>query len=122
MSFRFSELVGRYRLEVTEELNAFIERVFVASAPAGEQATVRAEALDEARGSELEAFPDGTLVSRSRGQEFFRVNVGDADALYEELTFEKAPGVTVRIELRDRDTLVAHQPGRLTAVFRRVSS
>ena len=121
MKFRFSELVGRYRLEVTEELSAFIERVFVAPAPAGDQAMVRADALEEAQGSELEALADGSLVSRSRGQEFFRVNVGDADALYEELTFEKAPGVTVRIELRDPDTLVAHQPGRLTAVFRRVS-
>jgi hypothetical protein len=121
MNFRFSELVGRYRLEVTDELAAFIERVFVAPVPAGEQSMVRADALDEARGSELEALPDGSLVSRSRGQEFFRVNVGDGDALCDELTFEKAPGVTVRIEIRDRDTLVAPQPGRLTAVFRRVS-
>jgi len=121
MKLRFSELVGRYRLEVTEELDAFIERVFVAPAPAGEQERVRADALDEARGSELEVLADGSLVSRSRGQEFFRVNVGDGDAFYDELTFEKAPGVSVRIEVRDRDTLVAHQPGRLTAVFRRVS-
>jgi len=121
MKFRFSELVGRYRLEVTEDFSAFIERVFVEPAPAEDQAKVRAEALDEARNSEIEASSDGSLVSRSRGQEFFRVNVGDGDALRDELTFEKAPGVTVRLELRDRDTLVAHQPGKLTAVFRRVS-
>jgi len=121
MKFRFSELVGRYRLDVTEEFGAFIERVFVEPAPLEEQAKVRAEALEEARSSEIEAFADGSLVSRSRGQEFFRVNVGDGDALRDDLTFEKAPGVSVRFELRDRNTLIAHQPGKLTAVFRRVS-
>jgi hypothetical protein len=121
VKFRFLDLVGRYRLEVTDDLRAFIERVFVDPAPASERAAVRQEALDEAAGSELEAYPDGTLVSRSRGQEFFRVKVDPAAAELEELGFDKSAGVAVRLEMRDPDTVIAHQAGKLTVVFRRAA-
>jgi hypothetical protein len=119
MKFPFSELVGRYRLDVTDELRSFIERVFVAPLPFPEQAAARDAALREAEGSELEASADGSLVSRSDGQEFFRVKF-DPNAELDELTFEKAPGVGVRLEFRDKDTVVAHQAGKLTVVFKRV--
>jgi hypothetical protein len=119
VKFRYVDLVGRYRLQMTDDLRAFIERVFVDPAPASERAAVRKEALDEAAGSELEAYADGTLVSRSRGQEFFRVKVDPTGAGLEELGFEKTAGVPVRLEMRDADTVIAHQAGKLTVVFRR---
>lgn len=120
MKFGFLELVGRYRLEVTDELRGFVERVFVDPAPASERAAVRADALEEANGAELEACPDGTIVSRSRGQEFYRVKVDPAATGLEELAFDKSAGVSVRLEMRDANTVVAHQAGKLTVVFRRV--
>jgi hypothetical protein len=119
VKFGFRDLVGRYRLEVTDELRAFIERVFVDMAPASERGAVRDEALREALGSELEAYADGTLVSRSGGQEFFRVQVDRDVASLDELSFEKSAGVAVRLEMRDADTVIAHQSGKLTVVFRR---
>jgi hypothetical protein len=121
VKFRFSDLVGRYRLEVTGELRAFIERVLVDVAPASERGAVRNEALLEATGSELQAYPDGTLVSRSGDQEFFRVMVDRSGAELDELSFEKSTGVAVRLEMRDADTVIAHQAGKLTVVFRRVA-
>jgi hypothetical protein len=121
MKFRFQDLVGRYRLELTDELRAFIERVFVDVAPASERAAVREEALREATGSELEAYADGTLVSRSGGQEFFRVKVDPDGAELSELAFEKSAGVSVRLEMRDANTVIAHQAGKLTVLFRRAS-
>jgi hypothetical protein len=119
VKFRFQDLVGRYRLEVTGELRAFIERVFVDLAPASERAAVREEALHEATGSELEAYPDGTLVSRSGSQEFFRVKVDPNGAELDQLSFEKSPGASVRLEMLDADTVIANQSGKLTVVFRR---
>src|SRR5688572_2782708 len=121
VKFRFSDLVGRYRLEVTEELLEFIERVFVDPAPPTEREAVRAEARDEAAGAELEALPDGTVVSRSRGQEFYRVKAEAGAGELEQLDFEKSAGVSVRLEMRDLETVIAHQAGKLTVVFRRVS-
>jgi hypothetical protein len=121
VKFRFLDLVGRYRLEVTDELRAFIERVFVDPAPASERAAVREDALKEAAGAELEALPDGTLVSRSRGQEFFRVKVDPNAADLDELAFDKSAGVSVRLEMLDADTVIAHQAGKLTVVFRRAA-
>jgi hypothetical protein len=38
----------------------------------------------------------------------------------DELSFEKSAGVPVRLEMRDADTVIAHQAGKLTVVFRRV--
>jgi hypothetical protein len=121
VKFCFSDLVGCYRLEVTEELLEFIERVFVDPAPPTEREAVRAEARQEASGAELEALSDGTVVSRSQGQEFYRVKVDPGAAELEQLDFEKSAGVSVRLEMRDRDTVVAHQAGKLTVVFRRVA-
>jgi hypothetical protein len=112
-------LVGRYRLELTNELRAFIERSFVASAPAAEQAALRRAALEEAATAELELYPDRTLVSRSGKTEFVRVHLGDADVDERGFVFEKAPAVSVRVELCDFDTLVARQTGKPPAVFRR---
>jgi hypothetical protein len=121
MKFGFPDLVGRYRLEVTDELRGFIERVFVGSAPPTEREAVRAEALGEAAGSELEAYADGTLVSRSRGQEFYRVKVDPSAIDLAELAFEKSAGVSVKLEMRDHDTVGAHQAGKRTVVFRRAA-
>jgi hypothetical protein len=120
VKFRFLDLVGRYRLEVTDELLAFMERLFVDAAPASERGRVRNDALLEATGAELEAYPDGTLVSRSGVQEFFRVKMDPNGAELDELSFEKSAGVPVRLEMRDADTVIAHQAGKLTVVFRRV--
>jgi hypothetical protein len=116
---RYAEMVGRYRLEVTSELRAFIERAFVESAPASHQAAVRAAALDEASGSELELHADGTLVSRSGAQEFVRVRLPTTELDDSGILFEKAPGVGVRLEIHDPDTLIAHQAGKPAARFRR---
>lgn len=120
MTVFFAELVGRYRLEVTNELRAFIERTFVESAPAAQQAAVRAAALDEAAGSELELHADRTLVSRSGAQEFVRVRLPTTELDESGIVFEKAPGVSVRLEICDGETLVAHQAGKPAARFRRL--
>ena len=120
MTLRYAELVGRYALEVTEELRVFIERAFVASAPVAEQGAVRAAALDEAAGAELELCADGTLVSRSGAQEFVRVRLPTTQLDDSGILFEKAPGVSVRLEIRDPETLIAHQAGKPAAWFRRV--
>ncbi len=118
-TFRFAELVGRYRLVVTDALLDFIERVFVDAAPPGERERVRMEALEEARHSELRIDPDGTITSRAGDQEFYRVKVavaGELDALH----FEKAPGMPVTLVLAEPHRLVAHQPNKPPAEFRRV--
>jgi hypothetical protein len=53
VTFRFADLVGRYRLVVTDELREFVERAFVAPAPANERERIRGEAIDEAKRAEL---------------------------------------------------------------------
>lgn len=119
MSFPWAVLVGCYRLEITEELLAFIERTFVDSAPAVERDAVRQDALAEAADAEIELTTDGAIVSRSRGLEFFRVAVAAPGGSVGELCFEKATGVPVRVEIVNISTLVAHQSGRPGARFRR---
>lgn len=121
MTFPWHELVGRYHLEVTDELRTFIERAFVEKAGEAEQDAVREDALAEARGAEIELTADGVLISRSRGIEFLRVSVAAREDSVSELHFEKAPGVPVRIEIVDRSTLIAEQKGRPRTSFRRTT-
>jgi hypothetical protein len=116
MLFRFSQLVGRYRLRVSEELLAFIERTFVAPAPEPERAAIRAEAIAEAQAAELVIEPDGVVISRAGATEFFRIRL-EIPELFEEIELEKAPGQPVVLRFLDPDTLLAVQPGKPNAVF-----
>ncbi len=122
MRFGFEELVGRYQLVVSPELLAFIERAFVDAAPVHERDSVRGEALHEAEGAMLEICADGTFISSSHGQELYRAQLEPNRGELEELSFEKAPGLAVTLRLEDTDTLVAHQPHKPPAEFRRVAS
>jgi hypothetical protein len=117
MPFRFKDLIGRYRLVVSDELRAFIERAFVAPAPAADQENIRREALHEAALAELELLPDGTMISRAGAAEFYRLRLPVTDDFLHELAFEKAPGQPVTLTLRDANTLVALQPNKPEAVF-----
>jgi hypothetical protein len=119
MVFRFAQLVGSYRLVVSADLLAFIERAFVEPAPASEQAAIRAEALAEAGAAQLVVQADGTLISRAGAAEFYRVQLSAADGEVEQLAFEKAPDQGVVLRMIEADTLVAAQKGKPDAVFRR---
>jgi len=121
MPFRFAQLVGNYRLVVSPELVAFVERAFVEPAPAGEQAAIRAQALAEAAAAELIIQADGTLISRAGAAEFHRIRVAPGSEQLEQLVFEKAPGQGVVLRLLDADTVVAVQAGKPDAIFRRQS-
>lgn len=120
MPFRFAELVGHYRLVVSSELLAFVERTFVEPAPEPDRAAIRAEALAEAAAAELVIEPDGTVISRAGAAEFYRIPLQIFTDLREELHFEKAPGKAVTLRLLDADTLLAVQPGKPNALFARV--
>jgi hypothetical protein len=120
VAFRARELVGRYRLVVSAELLRFVEQAFVEPAPPAERARVRAEALAEARQAELEITPQGTVISRAGAEEFYRVELALPDTLVDEVAFEKAPGLGVRLRKLSADTLVAVQVGKPDAVFERV--
>ena len=121
MTFHFAELVGQYGLVVSPELLAFVERVFVATAPAAERASVRADALAEAAAAQLVVEADGTLISRAGAAEFYRIKLAPATEPLEQLAFEKAPGQGVVLRMLDADTLVALQSGKPDAVFRRLT-
>lgn len=121
MTFRFGEIVGRYRLLVSPELLEFIERAFVEPAALEQRDAIRAEALHEAAGSELEVTPDGHVISRSHEQQFYRIALpGLRDVEYEELCFEKGPSAPVSLRLVDKDTVRATQPGKPVVDFRRL--
>ena len=120
MKLRFAQWVGKYRLVPSSELCSFIERAFVEPAPIEQRDRVRANARREAEGAEIELCSDGTFISRSGSQEFFRVALEPGQAEFEELSFEKAPGQKVRLRLMDGDTVLAEQPGRPLARFRRI--
>ena len=122
MTFRFAEIVGTYRLVVTSELRMFIEQTFVDPLPAAERDASRVEALAEASAAEIEFTPDGFFVSRSGAQVFFRVRLGLDLTDHDELNFEKSPGERVTIRRLDDDTLLALQPGRPPAEFRRLQT
>jgi len=121
MPFHFAQLVGRYRLVVSPELLAFVERTFVEPAPEPERAAIRADALAEAAAAELVVEPDGTVISRAGAAEFYRIALEIAADPVEELRFEKAPGQAVTLRPLDADTLLAIQPGKPNAVFARAA-
>ena len=120
MPFHFARRVGRYRLVVSDELLAFVERTFVAPAPEPDRARVRAEALAEAAAAELLIEPDGTVISRAGTVEFYRIRF-DLTADVADLQFEKAPGQSVTLRPLDSDTLLAIQPGKPNALFARAA-
>jgi len=122
MTFRFAEIVGTYRLVVTSELRIFIERTFVDPLPAAERDASRAEALAEAGAAEIELSPDGFFISRSGAQVFFRVQLNLDLTDHEQLNFEKSPGQSVTIRRLSDDTLLALQPGRPPAEFRKLQT
>jgi hypothetical protein len=121
MAFRFAQLVGSYSLVVSAELLAFIERAFVAPAPAAEQAAIRGEALAEAAAAQLIIEANGTISSRAGAAEFYRIQVVAGEGQLEQLAFEKAPGHGVVLRMLDADTLVAAQAGKPDAFFRRLA-
>ncbi|HEY5377729.1 MAG TPA: hypothetical protein VIK01_28810 [Polyangiaceae bacterium] len=100
----------------------FIERTFVEPLPVAEREGSRGEALAEASAAEIELTADGVFISRSGGQEFFRVRLDLNLTDHEQLDFEKAPGERVTVRPLNKDTLLAMQPGRPPAKFRRVQS
>jgi hypothetical protein len=118
MPFGFAQLVGNFRLVVSPELLAFVERTFVEPAPEPERANIRAEALAEAHAAELVIEPDGTIISRAGAAEFYRSQLR-FEGLVEELLFEKAPGQSVTLRLLDANTLLAIQAGKPQVVFAR---
>jgi hypothetical protein len=120
MTFRYEEIVGTYRLAITSELLTFIDRTFVEPLPVAERDGIRREALAEANGAEIEFTADGVFVSRLGGQEFFRVRLELESTDHDQLDFEKAPGERVTVRPLNKDTLLAIQPGRPPAEFRRV--
>jgi hypothetical protein len=120
MRFRFTDIVGTYRLQVSDELREFVERAFVDRAPPEARDVVRAEALHEAGGGEIEIHEDGTFVSRSHGQEFYRVTLAPDLDEHDDVTFAKPSGEPVRLRLVDPDTVEADQPGRPLARFGRI--
>lgn len=122
MTFRFAEIVGTYRLILTSELRMFIEQTFVSQMPITERDASRAEALLEANAAEIEFTAQGFFISRSGAQEFFRVRLNLDLTEYEQLNFEKAPGESVTVRRLSDDTLLALQPGRPPAEFRRVQT
>jgi hypothetical protein len=119
MPFRFAQLVGRYRLLVSDELLAFVERTFVDPAPPPERAAIRAEARAEAAAAELVIEPDGTVISRAGAAEFYRIRLDVQEGDINEVGFDKAPGQSVVLRLLDPDTLLAVQPGKPNVVFAR---
>lgn len=114
-----ADFAGIYRPVVTPELLSFVERSFVEPAPAEERDEVRRAALAELSDAELVLEADGTLVSRSEGVEFVRVQLSPAALAAPEASFEKAPGVRVTLRRTDADTLVAEQPGKPPITFLR---
>jgi hypothetical protein len=118
MTFRLVDLAGRYRLVVTADLREHIERTFVSRAPEGARDQVRAEALHEAEGSEIEITAEAVLISRSHGREFLRVTLGATSDAVQEVCFEKA-GSPARLRLIDRDTVVVWHADKPPTVFQR---
>lgn len=118
MKFRLVDLVGIYRLVVSAELLEFIEKAFVEPQPLNARDAIRAEALEEAAGAELEITPDGQAISRSNGVEFYRVPLELGDSEVDELVFEKAPSIFVTLTVPERGRVLAHQVGKPVAEFR----
>ena len=111
--------LGRYRVEISAELLAFVERAFALPAPAEQRDAVRAEALHELDGAALELQADGTIISSSHGVELLRAHVLPAVFAQSSFGFEKAPGLVVTLEQLDCDTLLARHPGKPNMIFRR---
>jgi hypothetical protein len=120
VTFYFADLVGRYRLVMTDELVEFIERAFVAPAPPADRERVRREALEEAGSAELEIHAGGMIVSRAGAQEFYRVHTSPDGRAYERFDFDKAPGMPVMLVLASSERLLAQQPNKPVAEFRRI--
>lgn len=114
-----SEFAGTYRLCMTPELLEFIERTFVAPNPPEAQAAIRSEALREAEGAEIELGEDGTFISRSQGQEFYRLSLPAALDDQGELSFQKPSGERLTLRFPDHNTVLAVQNGKPTTTFRR---
>jgi len=110
---------GRFRAVPSPELLEFIERTFVLPAPESARDRVRQEALDELTAAELELLPGDQVVSRAGEQVFVQVQLPVGRTQEATFTFEKAPGVVVRIERPGPDVLVAFQLGKPAIEFRR---
>jgi len=130
VTFRFADLVGRYRLVVTDALLEFVERAFVEPSSESDRERIRREAIEEAERAELLIDEDGTIVSRAGDDEFYRVKVPVDDRERDALHFEKpamAPNAPnagdqpVTLVLVDANRLVAHQPNKPVAEFQRIS-
>jgi hypothetical protein len=119
VTFRFAELVGYWRLVVSDVLVEFVERAFVLPAPPSERERVRREALDEANAAELVVEADGTVVSRAGASEFYRVKLALEPGELEAVRFEKSPGVPVTLVLVEPERVIAHQPNKPPAEFSR---
>jgi hypothetical protein len=111
---------GRYRAVSSAELLEWIERTFVLPAAEPDRAAIRREALEELTLAELELVPGDQVVSRAGEQEWVRVQLPAGATQAASFTFDKAPGVTVRIERPSDDLLLAFQVGKPAIQFRRV--
>ena len=67
MLFRFADLVGTYRLVVSDELRAFVERAVIAVAPEAEQDAIRKVQLHEAAGAEFAVRVAGGFIRGGTG-------------------------------------------------------
>jgi len=111
---------GRYRPVSSAELLDWIERTFVLPAAEPQREQIRREALEELTLAELEFVPGDQVVSRAGEQEWVRVQLPAGATQATSFTFDKAPGVTVRIERPSDDRLVAFQAGKPAIEFRRI--
>ncbi len=121
--FRYAELVGRWRLRVTEEFREFVGRSVREHAPAHLAEAARREALHEAEGAEFELCADGRFVSRSHGVELLsaKVEVEREREPMRVLAFEKAPGQRVEMRLVDANEVRVLQAGKPEMAFERVA-
>jgi len=119
MHVGFEAIVGVYRLVVTPELLAHIDRTFVEPALDAERPAVREAALAEAHAASLEIDAGGGVASRAGGHVLYRSQVAPELGPSGQLELVKPGGERVTLWLADRDTLLAEQLGRPTLTFKR---
>lgn len=111
-----SQWIGRYRYRFDAPMEAFWRaRLAEQGLDVRAQEAAFAEIRAEAEGAEVEIGADGTIASRSRGQEFYRAPLSFEG---ETARFVKPTGVSVTVRLRGGG-LTADEPGKPTMRFER---
>lgn len=110
--------IGTYRFEFDDAMLAYWrERLATrVSDPAALEAAL-SEVRAEGEGAEVEIASDGTIASRSRGEEFYRAPLTIEGAT---ARFDKPNGARVVLRF-EAGVLVAEEPGKPTMRFHRRS-